>query len=136
MHGCCIQDLRDLLSVAVTEFDKHGILYELEGGSLVGAVKMGDTLPWELDHDFNILAANISAAMKLTNRFKELGYGLYSEKDISKCVGDPNEINCGYLGLRSPQDFRMELWGMNGLSNDVWTKQGLPYTKVKVHRLS
>ncbi len=40
MHGCCFQELTDLLVVAAREFESHGIHYELEGGSLVGAVKV------------------------------------------------------------------------------------------------
>ncbi len=57
------------------ELDKAEIEYELSDGTDLAAVKFGSVLPWEIDHDIYILAANFSLMDKdFQTRLRKKGY--------------------------------------------------------------
>ncbi len=59
------------------QLEAHDIHYELSAGTGLGAVKLGATMPWDLDHDVQILSNNISntAAFKVVvENLKQKGY--------------------------------------------------------------
>ena len=39
--------------------DKYGIYYEIESGTLLGAVKLGNFIPWDIDLDIGKTGLNI-----------------------------------------------------------------------------
>ncbi|XP_071513580.1 uncharacterized protein [Panulirus ornatus] len=54
LPSCCIDIAMKELYI-MTEFaEKHGLHYELQSGSVLGAVKFGSYLPWDLDHDLYV----------------------------------------------------------------------------------
>ncbi|NXM71959.1 FKRP protein, partial [Serilophus lunatus] len=51
---CCLRALRETARHVVAELEKAGVRYWLEGGSLLGAVRSGDIIPWDYDVDLGL----------------------------------------------------------------------------------
>ncbi|XP_066980505.1 uncharacterized protein [Macrobrachium rosenbergii] len=48
---CCIEDAHKDVGFLIDFADSRGLEYELQAGSVLGAVKFGSFLPWDMDHD-------------------------------------------------------------------------------------
>ncbi|KFP26047.1 Fukutin-related protein, partial [Colius striatus] len=48
---CCLKALRETAKHVVGVLEEAGVRYWLEGGSLLGAVRSGDIIPWDYDVD-------------------------------------------------------------------------------------
>ncbi|XP_003214073.2 fukutin-related protein, partial [Meleagris gallopavo] len=51
---CCLRALRETAKHVAETLEKSGIRYWLEGGSLLGAIRSRDIIPWDYDVDFGI----------------------------------------------------------------------------------
>lgn len=56
---CCLAHLRQLVHHVFTVLEKCHVRYWLEGGSLLGALRSGDIIPWDYDVDVGIYRADI-----------------------------------------------------------------------------
>ncbi|PVD29224.1 hypothetical protein C0Q70_11821 [Pomacea canaliculata] len=76
---CCLRALRETARYVFEILDKENVRYWLEGGSLLGAARNGDIIPWDYDVDIGIYRDDIGQSSHLKdaaeNRFvDELGY--------------------------------------------------------------
>ena len=55
----------DILQVVDAIFQKHGIEYTLDGGSLLGAVRHGGFIPWDDDLDINVMRKDVPRIRKI-----------------------------------------------------------------------
>ncbi|NXQ32748.1 FKRP protein, partial [Alaudala cheleensis] len=104
---CCLRALRITALHVLAELESAGIRYWLEGGSLLGAVRLGDIIPWDYDVDV----------------------GLYRE-DVPKCrwlaavlrSGRPVEDPQGFFWEKAAEGefFRVHFSGTNRLHVDLW----------------
>ncbi|NWV40695.1 FKRP protein, partial [Grantiella picta] len=104
---CCLQALRLTARHAVAELESAGVRYWLEGGSLLGAVRSGDIIPWDYDVDL----------------------GFYRE-DIAKCrwldavakTGRPVEDPDGFFWEKAAEGefYRVHYSRTNRLHVDLW----------------
>ncbi|NXT79913.1 FKRP protein, partial [Zapornia atra] len=104
---CCLRALRATARHVVSILEAAGIRYWLEGGSLLGAVRSGDIIPWDYDVDL----------------------GLYRE-DLGKCHwlaavlggGEPVEDPQGFLWEKAPEGdfYRVHYSRTNRLHVDLW----------------
>ncbi|NXK95712.1 FKRP protein, partial [Formicarius rufipectus] len=51
---CCLRALRATARHVARRLEESGVRYWLEGGSLLGAVRLGDIIPWDYDVDMGI----------------------------------------------------------------------------------
>ncbi|TRZ08410.1 hypothetical protein HGM15179_018700 [Zosterops borbonicus] len=104
---CCLQALRVTARHVLAELDSAGVRHWLEGGSLLGAVRLGDIIPWDYDVDV----------------------GLYLQ-DVPKCrwlaavvtTGQPVEDPQGFFWEKASEGefFRVHFSRTNRLHVDLW----------------
>ncbi|XP_075215688.1 ribitol 5-phosphate transferase FKRP isoform X2 [Lycorma delicatula] len=56
---CCLAGLRRVARHVFHQLERSGVRYWLEGGSLLGAMRHGDILPWDYDVDIGIYKEDI-----------------------------------------------------------------------------
>ncbi|NWI39627.1 FKRP protein, partial [Picathartes gymnocephalus] len=104
---CCLRALRETARHVLAELEASGARYWLEGGSLLGAVRLGDIIPWDYDVDV----------------------GLYRD-DVPKCRwlravlsgGRPVEDPRGFFWEKAAEGdfFRVHFSRANRLHVDLW----------------
>jgi hypothetical protein len=67
------------LSIIDKIFNAHNIYYTIAYGTLLGAVRHSDMIPWDDDADIIILRKDFDSVIKLKDEFKK--YGLIIEED-------------------------------------------------------
>ena len=100
---CCIMELHYLLVRTSEVLNKHKFPYELDGGTVLGAVKLSDTLPWEHDHDYEYRVGSKSRLLSLRGEIEKLGY--------------KTEANSDYVGFIS-KNWRLEANGVGAMMRD------------------
>lgn len=103
---CCLRALRETTRHVVSVLEASGIRYWLEGGSLLGAVRLRDIIPWDYDVDL----------------------GIYKE-DVGKCrwlvaaaAGEAVEDAEGFLWEKAAEGefYRVHYSRSNRLHVDLW----------------
>ncbi|XP_071169079.1 ribitol 5-phosphate transferase FKRP-like [Mytilus edulis] len=56
---CCLKAIRETALHVFQTLEKHSVRYWLEGGSLLGAARNGDIIPWDYDVDIGIYQNDI-----------------------------------------------------------------------------
>ena len=81
-----IKVIQDTVYSILVEFDricqKYGFKYSLEGGTLLGAVKYGDFVPWDDDIDVIMLRKDYESFLKIANTELKTDFFLQSQKNI------------------------------------------------------
>ena len=114
---CHHKDMTDGAIFTAKVFDKFGIEYELNGGTVLGSVKLDHTLLWELDHDFKVRVNDFDKLMSLRSVFSAAGYSFSTlEGNGANCH---YSLHCRYVHIRTPHFF-LEMFGMNLLSSDIY----------------
>ncbi|NXE16842.1 FKRP protein, partial [Lophotis ruficrista] len=103
---CCLRALRETARHVAGALESAGVRYWLEGGSLLGAARLGDVIPWDYDVDL----------------------GIYRE-DVGKCrwlaaaaAGEAVEDAEGFLWEKAAEGefYRVHYSRSNRLHVDLW----------------
>ncbi|NXI38424.1 FKRP protein, partial [Galbula dea] len=103
---CCLRALRETARHVIGVLEAAGVRYWLEGGSLLGAARLGDIIPWDYDVDL----------------------GIYRE-DVGKCrwlaaaaAGETLEDPEGFLWEKAAEGdfYRVHYSRSNRLHVDLW----------------
>ncbi|XP_053329348.1 ribitol 5-phosphate transferase FKRP [Spea bombifrons] len=62
---CCLRALRATAHHVIKVLERNGVRYWLEGGSLLGAARHGDIIPWDYDVDLGIYLEDIVLCAEL-----------------------------------------------------------------------
>lgn len=62
---CCLEALRITARHVFSILEKFGVTYWLEGGSLLGAARNGDIIPWDYDIDIGIYQRDVKECIWL-----------------------------------------------------------------------
>lgn len=68
--------LRRMLQDMDNLFNAYGVTYWIDGGTLLGAVRHKNIIPWDDDADISILKSDEMAFLSLEDRFNQMGYGI------------------------------------------------------------
>lgn len=77
---CCLENLRKTGRYVFDQLEKAGIRYWLEGGSLLGAARNGDIIPWDYDIDIGIYKDDIKKSEVMTQAF--LGHRISDQQEF------------------------------------------------------
>lgn len=70
--------------LSITELlDREGVVYHLEGGTLLGIVRDQALLPWDHDVDISIPSCELVKLRKLKSRIRMLGYKIHERPATS-----------------------------------------------------
>ena len=72
---CCLENLATAVKFIMAQCERHGILCELQEGTLLGAVKLNKVLPWERDADITFLTSDFPKLQAISHVFSREGYG-------------------------------------------------------------
>jgi len=85
---CCTEHLLELVDFAHALLAEHGIVHWLDFGTLLGAVRDGELIPWDWDADFGILARDRERILSLREEIEAAGHSVY--------LGEPAAIRIYY----------------------------------------
>ena len=106
--ACCTEHLMELVGFTSDLLARHGIVHWLDYGSLLGAVREGEPIPWDGDADFGILQREEPAVLALAGEVAAAGHRLdtslqgvirilYSDANASRVDLFPWEARDGLL---------------------------------------
>jgi len=139
MPLCCLWELSTVLRLLLRTCLQYDIACELEGGSIVGAVKFRGILPWERDGDINWDSHDYFKMQNSTIEYARKGYTLVEETTgvpsvVDYCMGAPDlnqkNVNCGYFALRSA-NWRLHLYGAIYIAHSHFERLGLSHLRLK-----
>jgi phosphorylcholine metabolism protein LicD len=112
LNDCCKRNLIELLEIIDIIFEKHNILYWIDYGTLLGATRNKDIIPYDDDGDIGILRQDLDRLLSLSNEFRLLGY----------------DLCCWFY----PDFLRLDFSRMNELHVDifVWDIQRMPFKEL------
>ena len=110
---CCLHNLRITATHVLKLLESEGVRYWLEGGSLLGAARMGDIIPWDYDIDIGIYESDIKKS-----------------KALSLCKSGPYEDNEGFIWEKGREGkfYRVQFSLSNHLHVDIfpfYSKNGI-----------
>lgn len=73
---CCTQHLVELLHFVTDLLTRHGIFHWLDYGSLLGAIRTGDLIPWDLDGDISCWRTDFKKIKALEAEISAAGHWL------------------------------------------------------------
>ncbi len=80
------------MSVIDDLFNKNNIYYTAAYGTLLGAVRHHDMIPWDDDADINVLRQDYDKIMSLKNEFKKHGLTLEADWKLIKVYFDSTQF--------------------------------------------
>lgn len=134
MPPCCVEEFAGALRFMDEFFSNHSMEYEVNAGSALGAVKMADLIPWDLDGDLCYYNANHSTIESAKELFAFRGYSL-REFETPKVDERGNFKKSGYVCFYTPHLY-IEMFGGNALPRDGASPPELRKmapTKVNIH---
>ena len=124
---CCMRNLKETTRYVFRILVEAGVSYWLEGGSLLGAVRSGDLIPWDYDVDVGIYQHEINKCSQLRH---------VQESAEKKYVDDHGFV---WEKAREGEFFRVQFSETNHLHVDIfpfYEKNGImtKNTWFKTHR--
>jgi hypothetical protein len=95
---CCTAHLVELAHFAGELLERHGITHWLDFGTLLGAVRDGEMIPWDYDVDIGMLDTQTEQLLGLSNEIEAAGHHL----------------------VRVPGCIMLSYSAVNSLSVDIW----------------
>lgn len=137
MPACCLEEYGKAMKFLYDLCREHNIHFELDSGSVLGAVKMGGLMPYDVDGDISLLSNNFSILYSFQEYIRQKGFNLNA---YSRPKWDANgtiiKSKKGYLMFHSPHIYT-EVYGWPTLSGFLFLPAELRdpvyFTKVLVN---
>ena len=130
IHPCCVGELLKLTNDIMKLCDEASLYCEPHSGTILGALKLENTLAWERDSDIRVIADNFTNFLKLKDSFKKQGYrwsGAVQPKGTC-----PKLKREGYVNIYSRHWFA-DVYLYCNMSSVEGLKRGMSRTLIK-HR--
>jgi fukutin-related protein len=110
---CCINAIKEICFYLVDLFEEQEIKYWLDFGTLLGAARNGEIIPWDKDADFGVFHQDIERIIKLAPRIKKDGF-IFKKHAPGIYQVNYSEINRNFVDL-----FTWNLWTKDN-SKEKW----------------
>ena len=115
---CCTAHLLELVDTVHALLAARGIPHWLDFGTLLGAVRDGELIPWDTDADFGIFARDAERVLELRDELEAAGHSLYTDDPavIRVLYSDANRIALDLTlwherdGLLASDEGPLDLW--------------------------
>jgi len=74
MPECCYSHLKEMILYLCKTFEEKNMRYWIDYGTLLGAARDGNIIPWDDDGDMGILESDLPKLIKLSKEVVHLGY--------------------------------------------------------------
>jgi hypothetical protein len=74
--ACCTEHLLELIGFTSELLARRGVVHWLDFGTLLGAVREGELIPWDGDADFSVMQSQEQAVLALADEFGAAGHRL------------------------------------------------------------
>jgi hypothetical protein len=81
MKPCCIKHLRETIFYLADLFEELGIIYWIDFGTLLGAIREGRTIPHDTDGDMCLFLRDRAKICELSNRIRSDGFYMGGAKE-------------------------------------------------------
>jgi len=109
---CCMKIKNKMLNTIDLISKEHRIPYEISCGTLLGALKFKDGLPWDFDDDAYYRNLDVFIFMKNKQRMRRLGLSPVFSDEKSKF---DSSVKSKYIYINAQGGFLMDLWGLKDL---------------------
>lgn len=129
MSPCCRKDLFKMIVYVRNVCQKGHVLCEVTSGTLLGALKLNNILPWEWDADFAYLLSNFTALDKIRDdlSYSELRYEMGRQVDPKYENNNGTLLKAGFAIHNT--HWVVELYGWKNLSS---ANNKLGHTLVRI----
>ncbi|XP_069180103.1 uncharacterized protein [Procambarus clarkii] len=105
---CCLKLKNKILNTVDIIAKENRVPYEISSGTLLGALKFKDGLPWDFDDDAYYRNSDVEVFIRNKQRMRRLGLSPYFSDQVSK--GNKSVVS-KYIYATSQGGFALDLWG-------------------------
>lgn len=118
---CCLKALRETAEYVFDIFSNYSMRYWLEGGSLLGAARSGDIIPWDISVDIGIYMEDIPKCQQLV---KTGNYEFIDEKGFLWEKAEEGEFYRVFYSVTNRNYIQIfPFYSKNGImTKDFWFK--------------
>lgn len=112
---CCLKIKYKMFNTLNIIARENRVPYEINSGTLLGAVKFKDGLPWDFDDDAYYRNSDVEIFIRNKARMRRLGLSPYFSDQVNRVN---SSIVSKYIYSTSPGGFFMDLWGINKMPSE------------------
>ncbi|XP_071519867.1 uncharacterized protein [Panulirus ornatus] len=105
---CCLKIKNKMFNTVDIIAKENRVPYEISSGTLLGALKFKDGLPWDFDDDAYYRNSDVEIFIRNKYRMKRLGLSPYFSDQVSKAN---RSVTSKYIYATSQGGFALDLWG-------------------------
>ncbi|KAF2350638.1 LicD family [Trinorchestia longiramus] len=110
LPDCCLKIKNRMFSTLNYVARKEHVPFEVNSGSLLGAVKFKDAIPWDFDDDAVYRNKDMKKFLKHKQEMRRLGLSPVYKKEFS--ANNKSSLH-NYFSMTGQGGFSMDLWGVD-----------------------
>ena len=110
LPNCCLKIKNKMFTTLDAVARKEKVPYEVNSGSLLGAVKFKNAIPWDFDDDAVYRNSDVSKFKRNKQKMRQLGLSPVYKKEKNK---ENKSSPHNYISMTGQGGFSMDLWGVD-----------------------
>ncbi|XP_018010523.1 uncharacterized protein LOC108667930 [Hyalella azteca] len=129
LPNCCLKIKNRMFATLFAVAKKEKVPFEVNSGSLLGAVKFKNAIPWDFDDDAVYRNKDMKNFLKHKQKMRQLGLSPVFKKEFG--ANNKSALH-NYFSMTGQGGFSMDLWGVDKFSShaDVDKLKNIPSNLV------